>query len=150
MGKTWSSKNRRDEKDFIASLRKGKTVYVISEPKHAGQAHLWNHARTWSAFTVTGRHPLLGGWVFNGDPSNGAKGFLGWHGTVYEDQPRDVPHHSDAGPDVRDEGYGPSRSWATETRRLDPTELKHLSKREAEAKAQYDEDRKAKRRSSWF
>lgn len=149
MGKTWSSTNRRDEKDFLAWLAKGKTVYVISTPKHAGQAHLWNHAQTWSAYTVTGRHPIFGGWIFNGSPSEGAKGFLGWHGTVYEDQPRNVPHHSDPGPDVRDEGYGPSRSWATETRRLDATELKHMEKRSREASDQRADDIKAGRRK-WF
>lgn len=151
MGKTWTTRRRGDEKDFLRSLRKGTTVYVINEPQHAGHAHLWNHARTWSAHTVTGRHPILGTWYFNGDPSNGAKSFLQWAGTVYEDRPRDIPHHSDPGPDVRDEGYGPSRVWETETRRLDRDELRHLSKREAEAKEQYDEDRKAKRRGGkWF
>lgn len=150
MGKTWNSKNRRDEKDFLGSLYKGKTVYVINTPQHAGNAHLWNHAQTWTAHTVTGRHPLLREWYFGIDPSNTAKGFFQWHGTIYEDQPQNVHHHSDPGPDVRDEGYGPSRTWEKETRTLNSAEYRNLNTREAEAKARYDDDRKAKRRGSWF
>lgn len=146
MGKTWSSSNRRDERDFLASLRKGKTVYVINRPQHAGDAHLWNHAQTWSAHTVTGKHPILGGWIFDGSPTSGAKGFLSWHGTVYEDQPRHVPHHSDPGPRVA----GPSIGSPTETHYLNNDTLNHAEKLASEAADQYDEDRKAKRRGSWF
>lgn len=150
MGKTWNYKSRSDRKDFIRSLHKGKTVYVVDTPRHAGQAHLWNHARTWTAHTVGGKHPLLREWYFGGDASNTAEGFLGWHGTVYEDQPEHVPHHSDRGPDVREEGYGPSRIWEKETWKLNSREYADLNAREAEAKGRYDEDRKAKRRGSWF
>lgn len=142
MGKSWSSKNRRDERDFLASLRKGKTVYVISEPKHAGQAHLWNHARTWSSFTVTGRHPILGGWVFNDDPSNGAKGFLGWHGEVYEDQPRGIPHHSDPGPRVA----GPLRDGTYE---MTMKEMQYLAD-QAEDRANADLKAGRRKRTAWF
>lgn len=110
MGKSWTTRRRGDERAFLNSLRKGVTVYVINTPKHAGKAHLWNHAQTWSSHTVTGKHPILGGWIFDNSPSLGAKSLFQWAGTVYDSRPAGIPHASDPGPDCRDEGlYGIGR-----------------------------------------
>lgn len=107
MGKSWTTRRRGDERAFLNSLRKGTTVYVINTPQHAGKAHLWNHAQTWSSHTVTGKHPILGGWIFDNSPSLGAKSLFQWAGTVYDSRPVGIPHASDPGPDIRDEGlYG--------------------------------------------
>ncbi|MFK0222207.1 hypothetical protein ACIQWN_28955 [Streptomyces vinaceus] len=141
MGKTWTTRRRGDEKDFLRSLHRGKTVYVINAPHHAGSARIWNHAQTWSEHTVTGKHPVLGGWIFDGSPSNGAASFFKWAGTVYEDQPRGIPHVSDPGPRVA----GPLPAGA-ENRRLDHDEIDHMEKMAREAGEQYTADRKAGRR----
>ncbi|MGW6872891.1 hypothetical protein ACWGHD_04480 [Streptomyces xanthophaeus] len=149
MSKSWTTRRRGDEKDFLRWLAKGKTVYVINRPQHAGAAHLWNHAQTWSEHTCTGQHPLLGGWQIGNNVS--AKSFFRWHGEVYAAPPRGIPHHSDPGPDCRDEGYGLPRGWEDEVRRLDLDEVRHMEKRAREAGDQYDEDRKAGRRGGrWF
>lgn len=142
MGQTWTTRRRGDEADFLRSLHKGKTVYVINSPQHAGDARLWNHAQTWSAHTVTGKHPLLGGWIFDGSPTSGASSFFKWAGTVYEDQPRGIPHISDPGPRVA----GPLPAGEEFDRILDHDELDHMDKRAREAADQYSADRKAGRR----
>ncbi|GAA3267855.1 hypothetical protein [Streptomyces lavendulae] len=93
MGKTWATRRRGDEQDFLRWLAKGKTVYVINE-----QAHLVPgvaRARTYTSHTVTGKHPILGGWIFDGSPSNPAKEFFQWAGTVYENPPKGFEHIND-------------------------------------------------------
>ena len=105
MGKSWTTRRRGDEKDFLRSLSKGKTVYVINTPEHAGAAHLWNYRQTWSAHTVTGQHPLIGGWQIGNNTS--AKTFFQWAGTVYDTPPAGIPHDSDPGPDCRAEDLYP-------------------------------------------
>ncbi|MEU3903297.1 hypothetical protein AB0F20_05710 [Streptomyces goshikiensis] len=148
MGRTWNAKKRSDIKDFERWLRKGATVYVINRPEHAGRASLWNHAETWSAHTCTGQHPLVGGWQIGANTS--AKGFLQWHGTVYEDQPRIVPHASDPGPDCRDEGHYGIRRGEEYRGALHRDDIKLMQEEADGAKDRYDADRKAGRRGRWF
>jgi hypothetical protein len=142
MGKTWNYKSRSDRRGFVRSLHKGKTVYVIDTPQHAGHAALWNHAQTWTGWTVGGKHPFSREWYFGGDASNTAEGFLAWHGTVYEDQPRGIPHHSDPGPRVA----SPLRNGTYEM------SLKEMEYEADQAKDRANGDLKAGRRSrtSWF
>lgn len=145
MSKSWTTRKRGDEKDFLRSLHKGKTVYVINSPQHAGHAHLWNHAQTWSAHTVTGKHPILGGWVFDNSPSNDAKSLFQWAGTVYENPPRGIPHDSDRGPDCRDEGlYGIGRGQEFKGNVHDGIE--EMERLAAEAQGRAKADLKAGRR----
>ncbi|WP_158710169.1 hypothetical protein [Streptomyces katrae] len=147
MGKQWTTRRRGDEKAFLRSLHKGKTVYVINTPQHAGHARIWNHAQTWSAHTVTGKHPILGGWIFDGSPSNGAVSFFKWAGTVYEDQPRGIPHASDPGPRVA----GPLPAGEEFDRVLDAggQELKQMEYWRDEANERRAADLKSGRRK-WF
>lgn len=149
MGRTWSAKKRSDLKDFERWLRKGATVYVINTPEHAGSAHLWNHAQTWSEHTCTGQHPLIGGWQIGANVS--AKSFLQWHGTVYENPPRGIPHHSDPGPDCRDEGWGGLRRGEHLRGRLDSIELDRIDRMAQDAADRRDK-RAAERGSNhgWF
>lgn len=148
MSRSWTTRRRGDEKDFLRSLRKGMTVYVINTPKHAGKAHLWNHAQTWSAHTVTGKHPILGGWVFDNSPSLGAKSFFQWAGTVYDSRPVGIPHDSDPGPDCRDEGlYGIGRGQAFKGNLDDGAE--EMERLGNEARDRAKADKKSGARSWW-
>ncbi|MFE3577868.1 hypothetical protein [Streptomyces vinaceus] len=140
MGKTWNGNNRRDVADFERWLRKGKTVYVINRPEHAGDAHLWNHPETWSEHTCTGRHPLIGGWQIGNNTS--AKAFLQWHGTVYDAPPRGIPHHSSSGPRVA----GPLREEVFE---MTLKEIQYAAD-EAEDRANADLKAGRRKRTSWF
>lgn len=150
MGKSWTTRRRGDEAAFLRSLHKGKTVYVITTPKHAGQAHLWNHAQTWSAHTVTGKHPILGGWVFDNSPSNGAASFFKWAGTVYDTPPRGIPHVSDPGPDCRDEGLYGIRRGEEFRGAIHAEDIKQMQYLADEAEDRAKADKKAGRRSRWF
>lgn len=140
MGRTWTIKNRRDVKDFESWLRKGATVYVINRPKHAGDAHLWNHRETWSEHTCTGKHPLLGGWQIGNNTS--AKGFLQWHGTVYDTPPPGIPHHSDPGPRV-------ASPLPNGTYEMTMKETQYAAD-EAEDRANADLKAGRRKRTSWF
>lgn len=146
MGKTWTTKRRGDEKDFLRSLHKGKTVYVINTPEHAGNARLWNHAQTWSAHTVTGQHPLIGGWQIG---HNSAKSFFQWAGTIYDTQPRGIPHVSDPGPDCRDEGLYGLQSGEEFRGAIHAEDIKQMQYLADEAEDRAKADKKAGRRSWW-
>ncbi|WP_405531534.1 hypothetical protein OG592_27110 [Streptomyces avidinii] len=108
MGKSWTSRRRGDEKDLNRWLRKGMTVYIVRTPTYAGRSALWNHPRYWTAHTVTGQHPLLGGWIFDKSATTTvASLFSLGDGTIYDAPPAGIPHVSDPGPDCRDEGLYP-------------------------------------------
>ncbi|MFD4912830.1 hypothetical protein ACFWNR_06360 [Streptomyces virginiae] len=147
MAKSWTTKRRGDEKDFLRSLSKGKTVYVINTPQHAGKAHLWNHAQTWSAHTVTGKHPLIGGWQIGNNTS--AETFFRWAGTVYDTPPAGIPHDSDPGPDCRDEGlYGIGRGQEFKGNLQDgEKEMRRLA---IEAAQRKKADNKSGARKGWW
>lgn len=148
MSRSWTTRRRGDEKDFLRWLAKGKTVYVINTPQHAGKAHLWNYAQTWSAHTCTGQHPLLGGWQIGNNTS--AKSFFQWAGTVYDTPPRNIPHDSDPGPDCRDEGlYGLKRGQEFRGS-LHPKDIADMQRLADQAEDRAKADKKAGRRSRWF
>ncbi|MFE2140203.1 hypothetical protein ACFXA3_00285 [Streptomyces sp. NPDC059456] len=139
MGRTWNGNKPRDIRDFERWLRKGATVYVINRLEHAGDARLWNHPETWSSYTVTGKHPLLGDWQIN---SSSAEYFLKWHGTVYDTQPRGIPHHSSSGPRVA----GPLPEEVFE---MTMKEIQYAAD-EAEDRANADLKAGRRKRTSWF
>lgn len=144
MAKTWTTRRRGDERDFLRSLRKGMTVYVINEPSHIVPGVY--RPRTYSSHTVTGKHPILGGWQIGNN--NSAAGFLRFWGTVYEQPPRGFNHISVDADDVRYEGYGLHPDEAFD-RPLDGQEIKEMDERAYEATERRNLDRKAGRRG-WF
>ncbi|KIF00877.1 hypothetical protein PL81_38860 [Streptomyces sp. RSD-27] len=146
MGKTWTTTRRGDVKDFVRWLRKGATVYVITTPDYAGNSRLWNHPRYWTAHTCTGQHPLIGSMQVDG---TSAEDFLRWHGTVYEDQPRNIPHVSDPGRDCRDEGLYPI-GRGQEYKGNVHDSIGAMAELGNEARDRYKKDRSSGRRSWGF
>jgi hypothetical protein len=149
MPKTWTTRRRGDEKDLSRWLAKGKTVYIIETPNYAGDSRLWNHARMWSAHTCTKRHPLIGNWYFDGDPTKSVSSLFGQGGgIIYDTQPRGIPHVSDPGPRVA----APLPAGEEFGRRLDRQELKERQYDADEAEERANADLKAgrRKRTSWF
>ncbi|MFJ7269405.1 hypothetical protein ACIQV3_22635 [Streptomyces sp. NPDC099050] len=143
MPKTWTTRRRGDEKDLSRWLSKGKTIYIIETPNYAGNSGLWNHRQMWSAHTCTKRHPLIGNWYFDGDPTKSVSSLFGQGGgIIYDTQPRGIPHVSDLGPRVA----GPLREEIYE---MSLKEMEYLAD---EAKDRADADLKAgrRKRTSWF
>lgn len=143
MGKTWSN-NKRSIRDFESWLDKGKTVYVIND--HAmipGQFE----PHTYSAHKCTGRHPILGHWMFGG--SVDAKGLVCTYRQVFENPPPGLRDLAGSEPDCRDEGlYGIGRGQEFKgdfgTRGAAIEEMELLS---AEARDRARDDKKVGRRS---
>ncbi|MER6778467.1 MULTISPECIES: hypothetical protein [unclassified Streptomyces] len=133
-GKTWTTRRRGDVADFNRWFKKGKEVWVVHE--HATNLAAQFESHTCSRVIATGKD-LFG---------NEGKSLLMTYGQVFETQPTGLRDLASPEPDCRDQGYGPPRSWATETRRLDRDEIDHMEKRAREAGNQYDADRKAGRR----
>jgi hypothetical protein len=121
MAKTWTTRRRGDEKDFLRSLRKGMTVYVINEPSHIVPGVY--RPRTYSSHEVTGKNWITGGWEIGNN--NSAVGFFRFWGTVYAQPPQGFDHISYDGGDVRYEGYGlhPEKAFG---RKLDLAELEEM------------------------
>ena len=140
MGKTWNTRRRGDEKDFLRSLRKGMTVYVINEPSHFVPGVY--RPRTYSDHKVTGKHPIFGSWEIGNNID--AKGFFRAYGTVYEQPPAGFEHFSYDG-DSRFAPFAPGDAY---DRRLDDQELKEMQYRVDEANDRRAADQKAKRK--WF
>ncbi|MFZ3473114.1 hypothetical protein ACODT3_10730 [Streptomyces sp. 4.24] len=141
MSKSWSN-NPRSIKDFERWAEEGAVVYVIND--HATNLPGQFEARTYSKRTC--RKDRFRGLTFDGASP---KGLLCTYRQVFENPPPGIRGLASPEPDCRDEGYGPPRSWASETRPLDRDELKGLSKRSREASDQRDDDIKAGRRK-WF
>ncbi|MFE2164868.1 hypothetical protein ACFXB3_07310 [Streptomyces sp. NPDC059447] len=149
MGKSWTTRRRGDEKDLNRWLAKGRRVYIIRTPEYAGRSALWNHRQYWTEHTVTGRHPILGGWTFDNSPSTNVAGLfaLADGNTIYDSPPAGVPHASDPGPDCRDEGlYGIGRGQSFKGNVDDGIEEMERLGREAKGRAK--DDRTSGRR--WF
>ncbi|MFI8499439.1 hypothetical protein ACIGFK_13220 [Streptomyces sp. NPDC085524] len=154
MGKSWTTRRRNDERDLNRWLRKGQTVYIVRTPEYAGRSALWNHPQYWTEHTVTGKHPVLGGWVFDKSPTTNVASLfaLADNNTIYDAPPPGVPHASDPGPDCRDEGlygigrgqefkgtFGSQNDGAEEMRRL-----------AIEAAKRTKADKKSGARKGWF
>ncbi|MGW9371171.1 hypothetical protein ACWGVR_14310 [Streptomyces xanthophaeus] len=137
-GKKWDTRRRGDIADFNRWFKKGREVWVVNE-------HSTKIAGQFEAYTCSRRVATGGGIV-----GNEGKRILECYGQVFETQPHGLRDLASPEPDCRDEGYGLPRSYGTETRRLDRDEIRDMEKRAREAADQYDEDRKAKRRGSWF
>ncbi|NXY93525.1 hypothetical protein HYE82_03690 [Streptomyces sp. BR123] len=133
MAKTWTTRRRGDERDFLRSLRKGMTVYVINEPAHIVPGVY--RPRTYSSHTVTGKNWITGGWEIGNN--NSAAGFLRFWGTVYDQPPAGFDHISYDEGDVRYDGYGlhPEKAF---DRKLDAAELDYL-----DVEARYASERRA-------
>lgn len=147
MSKTWTTRRRGDEKDFLRSLRKGKTVYVIVQPGHIVPG-VTVDSPTYSAHTVTGQHPLIGGWQIGNNM--GAKSFFQWAGTVYDTPPAGLRHVSDPGPDCRDEGLYGLRRGEEFRGSLHPKDIADMQRLADQAEDRAKADKKAGRRSRWF
>lgn len=144
MSKSWTTRRRGDEKDFLRTLRKGMTLYTINEPAHIVPGVMW--PRTYSSHTVTGQHPLLGGWQIGNN--TGAKSFFQWAGTVYTTPPAGMRHIADNSYDVRDEGlYGIRRG--EEYRGSVRDGIKEMQYEADQAEDRAKADKKAGRRSWW-
>ncbi|MYV77771.1 hypothetical protein GT352_28135 [Streptomyces sp. SID1046] len=153
MGKSWTTRRRGDEKDLGRWLRKGKTVYIVQTPNYAGRSALWNHPRFWTAHTVTGQHPLLGGWVFDKSPTTTVESlFVEGGGTIYDTPPAGIPHASDPGPDCRDEGlYGIGRGQEFKgTFGSQNDGVEEMERLGAEAAARAKADKKSGARKGWW
>ncbi|MER7734110.1 hypothetical protein ABTX80_24785 [Streptomyces erythrochromogenes] len=150
MSRTWTSRRRGDEKDLHRWLAKGRTVYIVQTPTYAGRSALWNHPRFWTAHTVTGKHPLLGGWIFDKSATTTVEAlFVQGDGVIYDTPPRGIPHMSDPGPDCRDEGlYGIGRGQEFKGNLQDgEKEMRRLGR---EARDRAKADRKSGARKGWW
>lgn len=155
MGKTYIG--RKGARDLERDAKPGMKIYYIND--HANMPGQFE-AQTYSTLFCTRRGGLLKvGWLFaHGSEHRGqiyGKGnitvesaVLGLGG-VSTTPPPGLRELASPERDCRDEGYGPPRSWATETRRLDRDELDHMGKRSREAGDQRADDIKAGRRK-WF
>jgi hypothetical protein len=150
MGKTWTSRRRGDAKDLNRSLRKGTTVYIVQTPTYAGRSALWNHPRFWTAHTVTGTHPILGGWIFDKSATTTVDSLFSLgDGTIYDAPPAGIPHASDPGPDCRDEGlYGIGRGQEFKGNLQDGEQEMRRLGREARDRAKADKQSGA--RKGWW
>lgn len=141
MPRTWSN-TPRSIKDFERWVKPGSIVYVVNDHASiAGQFEKNTYSRR------IARKDRLRGITFDGVTP---KMLVCTYRSVSDTPPPGLRDLASPEPDCRDEGYGPSRSWQNEKRRLDADELKHLDKRSKEAAEQYSEDRKAGRRGRWF
>lgn len=150
---SWTTRRRGDEKDLNRWLRKGQTVYIVRTPEYAGRSKLWNHPQYWTAHTVTGRHPILGGWVFDNSPSTNLAGLfaLADNNTIHDAPPPGIPHASDPGPDCRDEGhYGIGRGQSFKGNLEDGIEEMGRLGAEAKGRAKADLKAGARKRTGWF
>lgn len=150
MGRTWTSRRRNDAKDLNRSLAKGKTVYIVQTPTYAGRSALWNHRQFWTAHTVTGTHPILGGWIFDKSATTTVEALFSLgDGTIYDTPPRGIPHVNDPGPDCRDEGhYGIGRGQEFKGNLQDGEQEMRRLGREARDRAKADQ--KSGARKGWW
>ncbi|MEV6580245.1 hypothetical protein AB0M92_19005 [Streptomyces sp. NPDC051582] len=149
MGRTWNANRRRDESDFLNWLRKGKTVYVITDHRREPDAALMEHPRTYNSYTCTGEHPLIGGWQMSAHFVNGkaishtdAATLFRWAGEVHDTPPHGIPHASDPGPRVN----GPLPYGTYE---MSPKEIQYQHD-QAEDRANGDLKAGRRKRTSWF
>lgn len=157
MGKTYMG--RKGARELERDAKPGMRVYYIND--HATMPGQFE-AQTYSTLFCTHRGGLIKtGWMFaHGSAHHGkvyskkgnisAEDAVLYLGGVSTTPPPGLRELASPEPDCRDEGYGLPRSYGTETRRLDRDEIRDMDKRAREAADQYDEDRKAKRRKSWF
>lgn len=141
MAKTWTTRRRGDEKDFLSSLRKGMTVYVVNEHSTKIAAQFRTHS--YSEHKVTGKHPILGGWQIGNNID--ARGFFRAYGTVYDTPPPGLRHISDDG----DASYAPFGPGDAYDRPLDSQEIKEMEERAYEASERRNGALKAGARK-WF
>ncbi|MFD7554134.1 hypothetical protein ACFV9E_06290 [Streptomyces sp. NPDC059835] len=153
MSRSWTTRRRGDEKDLNRWLAKGKKIYIVRTPEYAGRSALWNHRRYWTEHTVTGRHPILGGWTFDNSPSTNVAGLfaLADNNTIHDSPPAGIPHVSDPGPDCRDEGlYGIRRGEEIRFKGTTGDAVKQAEYLADQAEDRAKADEKSGARKRWF
>ena len=118
MAKTWQP-GRRGTRDLNNWIRKGATVYTVSE--QALNMAPWEDAKMWTAWTFDRRSRFTGLWMAE---HLSVEGILNGFGTVYEQPPRGMRELGSPGRQVA----GPVGNADSYTD-LDEAELRGLEKR---------------------